>query len=297
MDEYNNIKYLTDDINHNTFYTNLLQYDTGIFFCDDNIYTYENRFIKTISCNINNGFEKIIARLSTKLQTLYISIQGISKNTLQKYILDFTTFTSIEYKGNGIFRCSKALLSSNDIYNKILNKLNSVCNNNSKKGILLCIQGEGGTGKSTLKKKLIYYLDENSKYKFDLNKISDKSTEIIDSSNTICIRDDCPRVNYDNYKKKYKLTITMERGSFFYTEYGFDTAFIINYDIKTRFRNRPFYISHISEEPYLYSNQFIKNIYHSEVLFYVIHRDAAIKIQRFIRKKFGFDSWKGYNVF
>jgi hypothetical protein len=289
-DERNHIIYLTDDINNNTFYTNLEQYNTGIFFCNDNVYTYPNKFKTAISNNLhlNNGFEKIIARLSAKLQTLYISIEGISKNILQRYILDYTTFTSIEYKENNIFRCSRTLLSSNDINNKILYKLNNVCNNNSKEGLLLCVQGEGGTGKSTLKKNLIYYLDKNTKCKFDLNNIPRKGKEIIDSTNTICIRDDCCLANYNDYKKKYKLTITMEKGSFIYTNYGFDTAFIINYDIKTRFYNRPLYISHISEEPYLYSNTFIKNIYHSEVLFNINERDAAIMIQKHMRKKLAY---------
>ena len=49
------------------------------------------------------------------------------------------------------------------------------------------------------------------KYKFDLNNIPRKGKEIIDSSNTICIRDDCSIANYDDYKKKLKIGLILIR--------------------------------------------------------------------------------------
>lgn len=255
--KYNNIDFLTDDIDNYIFYTNLPNFDTGLFFSVIGTKELQNRY-------------GILSKLSSKiLKTMYIEGHHsvFRKEELLIAILNYTTFTSIEYlgltydnennkiinKSRDLFRCSRKIYTRQET----LNKFAQLLDNDNK---LIAVQGHGGVGKSHLKLKLIEYLNQNTKYKFVVPaKLNYNSGYYISQDKSVCILDDIADANIDSLKKKHKFIIYFDYRVLKYTKnYNIHTLFIINYDIKNRFKNRQQFMHHRTPS----ITQFIKNIYH-----------------------------------
>ena len=164
--DYVNIDYLTDDIDNYMLYTNLPTFNTGMFFS----------VIGTKELNNRYG---ILSKLSSKVKdAMYIEghHKVFRKEELLEAILNYTTFTNIEYLGEtfdnqefqknnesrDIFRCSRELLTNETTLSKLADLI-------SKRNKIIAIQGHGGVGKSTLKLQLMSYLNKNTVHKFDVN--------------------------------------------------------------------------------------------------------------------------------
>tara|TARA_B100001996_G_scaffold372478_1_gene348898 strand:+ start:66 stop:1064 length:999 start_codon:yes stop_codon:yes gene_type:complete len=253
---YSNIDYLCDDADNYMFYTNLDNFDTGLFFSV--IGTQE----------LNNPFG-ILSKLSSKiLKTMYIEGHHtvFRKEELLKAILNYTTFNCIEYlgltydnkndkemnKSRDLFRCERKKYTVDESINKIV----ELCKSKNK---LIAIQGHGGTGKTTLRNKLINYLNTNTNYSITNHKGYFKSTD-----NSICILDDIYNANIKDLKQQHKYIVYLDYRVLEYLKNeDIHTLFILNYDIKERFKNRP----SLGKGCVLYDRSqsitnFINNIYH-----------------------------------
>lgn len=257
--EYNNIDFLTDDIDNYIFYTNLPNFDTCLFMSVIGTKELKNRY-------------GILSRLSAKtLKTMYIEghYNVFRKIELLKSILNYTTFTSIEYLGptydnainkqnnisRDIFRCSRKIYTEEETLDKFVELLHNTDNS------LIAIQGHGGTGKSTLNSKLINHLNTNTKYKFDISPeiLNRKTGYYISKDASVCIIDDIEYANLKDLMQKHKYIIYFDYMVLEYAkDYNIDTLFIFNYNINSRFHNRPCYLSNRTPD----ITQFIKNIYH-----------------------------------
>ena len=259
-DKYKNIIYCTDDIDNYLFYTNLPNFDTGLFMSVIGTQELDNRY-------------GILAKFSSKiLKTMYIEghHKVFRKVELLNALLKYTTFTSIEYLGitydnetfkkdnlsRDMFRCSRKIYTENETLTKFIELLN----NENK---LIAFQGHSGTGKSTFKKKLIEYLHYNTNYKFDLKSILNLGY-IISEDKSICIIDDIDYADINKLKTIHKFIIYFDYKVIEYTKnYNVDTLFIMNYDINTRFKNRPESVFMSCRTPDI-TNFNINNIYHIE---------------------------------
>ena len=258
--KYDNILFLTDDIDNYMLYTNLQNFDTGLFFSVIGTQELQNRY-------------GILSKLSSKiLKTMYIEgHHGVfRKEELFKAILNYTTFTSIEYlgltydnekdkklkKSRDLFRCSRKIYTEQETLDKFVKLLD----HDNK---LIAVQGHGGVGKSTLKSKLISYLNKHTKYKFNTSLIKKKEHYSISTSidNSVCIIDDVANVNMKKLKQKHKFIVYFDYKVLSYLKHeDIHTLFIFNYDIKSRFKNRPEFMHHRTVP----IDKFIKNIYHIE---------------------------------
>ena len=287
--DYQNIEYLTDDFNNYTCFTNLNHFDVGVVWADTNL-------------NINN-VGSLIARLSTRVDILYIQCSWMTKTDLQKHILDYSTFTSIEYrthKHRELFRCSKDVFSKDRLCQNIFNEIDNIqCSwmtktdlqtdisnyrlpqlhehglynpktgNLNTRGKIITINGHGGVGKTTLKKYLITYIHENTKYKFDdfFSKPGHglRNCKLVDNSKSICFIDDYGALEHPfMYTLQYDIIFIFDYRSFEYLKnIDIHKAFVINYDIQSRYKSRPAYCNNLSKDPI----SFINNIYHCEPLY------------------------------
>jgi len=259
--KYDNIVFLTDDIDNYMLYTNLQNFDTGLFFSVIGTQELKNRY-------------GILSKLSSKiLKTMYIEGHHtvFRKKELLKAILNYTTFTSIEYLGltydneeyeklkrsRDLFRCSRKIYTEQETLDKFVKLLDD----DNK---LIAVQGHGGVGKSCLKSKLIFYLNEHTKYKFITSPLKKKYNikgyfRSIDDS--ICILDDVANANMKELKQKHKFIIYFDYRVLSYLKHeDIHTLFIFNYDIKSRFENRP----HFMHYKTVSIDKFIKNIHHIE---------------------------------
>jgi hypothetical protein len=253
------IDFSTDDIDNFIFYNNLPDFDVCLLLSVIGTQELTNRY-------------GMLAKISTKTKNV-LYIEGhqsvFKKKELFESILNYTTFTSIEYLGKtydndickkknisrDMFRCSRKIYTHHETINKFVDLLNQ---NDSK---LIAVYGHGGIGKSTLKKHLIEYLNDKTQYKFDVNSINTKGINV-DYSNTICILDDIPYADIIKLKKVYKFIIYFDYRVLEYTQkHMIDTLFIMKYNIKKRYQNRPQYVHHRSPS---ITHPFIKNIYHIE---------------------------------
>lgn len=257
--KYPNIDYLCDDADNFMLYTNLDNFDTGLFFSVIGTQELNNRF-------------GILSKLSSKiLKTMYIEGHHtvFRKEELLKAILNYTTFTCIEYLGltydnkndkevkvsRDLFRCQRKKYTFDESIFKIVELLN----NENK---LIAIQGHGGSGKTTLRCKLIDYLNENTKYKFDKNIIRNNKGYFISNDNSICLIDDIAFADIKQLKQKHKYIVYFDYRVLEYLKNeDVHTLFIVNYDIKERLsdnKNRTNMLNDRSKS----INNFIKNIYH-----------------------------------
>lgn len=254
---YDNIIFLTDDIDNYMFYTNLQNFDTGLFLSVIGTQEIENRY-------------GILSKLSSKiLKTMYIEGHHtvFRKEELLKAILNYTTFTSIEYLGltydnneflkknssRDLFRCSRKIYTEQETLDKFVKLLD----NENK---LIAVQGHGGVGKSTLKCKLINYLNNYTKYNFDKSLCKYRGYSI-SNDNSVCIMDDvCEHgLNMKSLKQKHKFIIYFDYKVLSYIKsYDIHSLFIFKYDIKCRFKNRPTMLGDRSQT----IKKFVKNIYH-----------------------------------
>lgn len=259
--KYSNIDYLCDDADNFMFYTNLDNFDTGLFFSVIGTKELNNRF-------------GILSKLSSKiLKTMYIEGHHtvFRKEELLRAILNYTTFTYIEYlglsydnkdykemnKSRDLFRCERKKYTVNESINKIVELL-------KHENKLIAIQGHGGTGKTTLRNKLINYLNNNTNYKINDNNITNNKGYFKSTDNSICILDDIANANIKELKQRHKYIVYFDYRVLEYLKNeDIHTLFILNYDIKERFKNRP----ELGKGSVLYNrsqsiNNFINNIYH-----------------------------------
>lgn len=260
---YKNITYLCDDIDNYLFYTNLKYFDTCFLLSVIGTVELENRY-------------GILSRISNKIKNaLYIEGHHnvFLKKQLLKAILDYTTFTNIEYLGKSfdreelkknnkhrdIFRCSKYIYNHDNSIKKINNIISeNIINNNN---VNICFYGHGGVGKTYFRKKLISFLNKNTKYIFD-EKLEENKGYFIDKEKNICILDDILKPNVNELKKKFKILIQFDYRTTIYNKDNLiDYLFIFKYDIKKRFKNRNICINNRSLK---IEDIFIKNIYHIE---------------------------------
>ena len=247
--DYKNITYLTDDIDNYMLYTNLDFYDCGIIYSVIGTKELENRY-------------GMLSKVSRKiLKTMYITghHRVFKKDELFESIIKYTDFTSIEYlgeiydketdkKSRSIFRCTREIYNKQTFFDKIL----SLLSGDSK---LIAIQGHGGVGKSSLKLKLIDYLNINN-YKM-LSK--DGKHHYVSDNNLVYIMDDVKSPNIKELKRKYKYIIFFDyRVLEYLSGHDIHTLFIHNYDINSRFKNRPQMQHHRSVS----IENFVSNIYH-----------------------------------
>ena len=116
-----------------------------------------------------------LAKLSKKCNTLYLEGHINSDyNNLLKYLLYFTDFTQIEFKGiqfdnndfemekkgRAIFKCNRNIMNREESISKIL----SLLRNGNSEGISIC--GQSGSGKTFIRQKLIEAM-QDAGYKFD----------------------------------------------------------------------------------------------------------------------------------
>lgn len=254
---YLNIDYLCDDCDNYMLYTNLKNFDTGLF-------------LSVIGTKELNNRYGMLSKISSKiLKTMYIEGHHnvFKKKELLKAILNYTTFTCIEYigltydnendmninKSRDFFRCQRKEYTFDEFIYKIVESFN----NQNK---IIAIQGHGGVGKSTLRAKLINYLNKNTNYKFNNTNDFTNKGYFISTDKSICILDDIPNANIKKLKKIYKFIIYFDYRVLEYLENeDIHSLFILNYDIKKRFKNRTLDMQYNKS----YSiNNFIKNIYH-----------------------------------
>nr|UZT28777.1 hypothetical protein [Nucleocytoviricota sp.]UZT29053.1 hypothetical protein [Nucleocytoviricota sp.] len=270
-EEKNKITYLVDDVDNSAFYTNLNKVDTILLLSVIETLELQNRF-------------GMLSKLYSLCNVMYFEghVNSIYSNLL-KMLLNYTIFTTIEFKGiqydnnnfknqnkgRHVFRCSNEIFSAIDAQKQILDLLEK--NNN----YIITVVGQGGVGKSHFKHELIKYINKNSnKFKFDKNNIkytnenniikSDKNI-IVDNSDLICIIDDT-KLNddtIDSINSKYKCIIYFDYRAMEYLNKNVNTVFIMNYEIKSRFKNR--------KEKYMYDRspiinetnyKYIENIFH-----------------------------------
>lgn len=270
-EEKKKISYLVDDVDNSAFYTNLNKFDTILLLSVIETLELQNRF-------------GMLSKLSSLCNVMYFEghVNSIYSNLL-KMLLNYTMFTSIEFKGiqydnnnfknqnkgRHVFRCSNETFSAIDAQKQILDLLEK------KNKYIIAVVGQGGVGKSHFKHELIEYINKSSnKLKFDENNIkytnenniikSDNNI-IVDNSNLLCIIDDV-KINddtIDSINSKYKYIIYFDYRAMEYLNKNVNTVFIMNYDIKSRFKNR--------EEKYMYDRspiinetnyEYIENIFH-----------------------------------
>jgi GTPase SAR1 family protein len=137
------------------------------------------------------------------------------------------------------------------------------------KGKIITINGHGGVGKTTLKEYLITYIHENTKYNFDdffsKPRHGVKNCKLVDNSKSICFIDDYQELEHPfMYTLQYDIIFIFDYKSFEYLKnIDIHKAFVINYDIQSRYKSRPAYCKNLSKDPI----SFINNIYHCEPLY------------------------------
>ena len=253
------IDFLTDDIDNYIFYTNLPAFDTCLFLSVIGTKELQHRY-------------GILARAASKTkQVMYVEGHHnvFRRRELQRAILTYTTFTCIEYIGEtydqpddkkakrsrDLFRCSRKIHSRSEVI-KTLSEMTA-----DKVGKTIAIQGHGGVGKSTFKRELIHFLNNNTEHKFDTDSLPDKGCEISENE-MVCIVDDVKPKRLKKLRNRHRTIIYFDYRVIDYTkDWEVDTLFIMNYDIKTRYQTRPQFI-HNRTPPIAYP--FIKNIYHIE---------------------------------
>lgn len=266
-DESTKITYLTDDVDNYAFYTKLPMFDTILLLSVIETVELQNRF-------------GMLAKLSALCKVMYFEghINSIYSNLL-KMLLNYTTFTTIEFKGiqydnidfqnknkgRHVFRCSNQKYNVTCAQNKVL----QLIENNSSH--IITIVGNGGVGKSHFKHKLIDYINKNSrKFQFDENKtkytdenniVHSENKVIEDNTGELCIIDDV--VLQDSDILKYKYVIYFDYKALTYLTSNVNTIFFMNTDLMQRYNNR--------EEKYKYHRSphmndsllsHINNIYH-----------------------------------
>ena len=268
-EEKNKISYLVDDVDNSTFYTNLNKFDTIMLLSVIETLELQNRY-------------GMLSKLSSLCNVMYFEghVNSIYSNLL-KMLMDYTMFTTIEFKGiqydnnnfknqnkgRHMFRCSNEKFETKDAQKQILNLMEQ------NETHIISVIGQGGVGKSHFKHQLIEYINKNSnKFNFDEDKIKytnenniikSNNNIIVDNNKLLCIIDDI-KLNDDNISNsKYKYIIYFDYRALEYLNKNVNTVFIMNYDIKTRFKNR--------EEKYMYDRSptinkshynYIENIYH-----------------------------------
>ena len=136
-------------------------------------------------------------------------------------------------KSRDLFRCERKKYTVDESINKIVELL-------KHENKLIAIQGHGGTGKTTLRNKLINYLNNNTNYKINDNNITNNKGYFKSIDNSICILDDIANANIKELKQKHKYIVYFDYRVLEYLKNeNIHTLFILNYDIKERFKNRP----------------------------------------------------------
>tara|TARA_B100000424_G_scaffold57824_2_gene41885 strand:+ start:10454 stop:11515 length:1062 start_codon:yes stop_codon:yes gene_type:complete len=268
-EEKNKITYLVDDVDNSAFYTNLNKFDTILLLSVIETLELQNRF-------------GMLSKLSNLCNVMYFEghVNSIYSNLL-KMLMNYTMFTTIEFKGiqydnnnfrnqnkgRHVFRCSNEKFQTIDAQKQILNLMEQ------KETHIISVIGQGGVGKSHFKHQLIEYINKNSnKFNFDEDKIkytnenniiNSNNNIIVDNNELLCIIDDVKLNDDDISNSKYKYIIYFDYRALEYLNKNVNTVFIMNYDIKTRFKNR--------EEKYMYDRSptinkshynYIENIYH-----------------------------------
>tara|TARA_Y100000389_G_C17280169_1_gene422539 strand:- start:177 stop:827 length:651 start_codon:yes stop_codon:yes gene_type:complete len=198
---------------------------------------------------------------------------------LLKMLLNYTTFTNIEFKGiqfdndqfkqqnkgRHVFRCSNEKFNTVDAQRKILHLIEY-----TDKQVITLV-GNGGVGKSQFKHDLIEFINKTSstfrfndnkiKYTNENNIIQSENKIIIDDTNTLCIVDDVILQDTDLSRYKYIIYFDYRALNYLYT--NVNSVFFIHNDLQDRFKNR--------EEKYKYDRSpqindslynHIENIYH-----------------------------------
>jgi len=133
-----NINFILDDIDNPFFWNSIKQFDTSLFLSVIDTQELENRF-------------GILSRLSQKTDEV-MYLEGHNKqpfNKYVKYILNYTTFSEIVYKGSiederVVIRCAKNYINADDCVD-IIKK----CQYNK-----IAVIGRHYVGKSFIRKKL-----------------------------------------------------------------------------------------------------------------------------------------------
>jgi len=266
--EKEKITYLVDDIDNYLCFTNLKKVDTILLLSVVETLELKNRY-------------GMLAKLSALTNVMYLEghVNSVYSNLLEM-LLNYTLFTTIEFKGyqydnanfkardtsRHVFRCAHEKFMTEDATQKILTLLET------KERHVFSIIGNGGTGKTTFKHRLIDYINEHSTvFKFNSDQIEyntdgtivmSKNGIIYDESNSICIIDDVKLPNFDQIIKTYKFVICVDYRAMEYIS-GVNSLFYMNYDINERFNNRELKYKY-DRSPTIYKNSLktLENVYH-----------------------------------
>ena len=239
----NKITYICDDIDNYFLYTNLEKVDTVLLLSVIETQELTNRF-------------GMLSKFALLCNVMYFEghINSIYENLI-KYIINYTNFTTIEFKGfqydndnfqienkkRSIFRCSRDFLTHDTFINKVYNLL---CSSNKEH---IAVVGRGGTGKTTLRKKLLYYLNDNG-YNFNLTNIEQENQIMfIDKTNNTIIVDDVIGTEIEPYYKMNYNIIYFDYRATEYMKNRLTTVFNIQSNSLTN-SNRP-YSSSLSHSP------------------------------------------------
>lgn len=177
------IQYICDDIDNYFLYTTLPDFDTIMLLSVIETQELTNRF-------------GMLAKLSKKCNTLYLEGHVNSDyNNLLKYLLCYTDFTQIEFKGTqfdnddfemekkgrSIFKCNRNIMNREESILKLLSLLRT----GNRECISIC--GQSGSGKTFIRQKLIEAMQEDG-YTFDeILKLDDNKRPEQQENNVIYI--------------------------------------------------------------------------------------------------------------
>ena len=259
--KHDNIEFMTDDLDNYLFYASLPDFDTCLFLS----------VIGTKELQHRHG---ILARLAAKTQRV-MYIEGhrhvFRKEEILKAVLEYTTFTTIEYlgltfdneaheaagKSRDLFRCSRDMLSWERSIEALSNLLSG------DEDCLLLVQGHGGTGKSTLRRHLIEHLTTHTRHKFESpgwDGTKSKGT-FASLDGEVCVLDDVSNPDFETLKGSHKRLVCFDYRALEYAgDHEVDALFITSQDAKTRFEKRPKYKAHRTPP----IDRFVGSVYHVE---------------------------------
>lgn len=254
----NNVTYICDDIDNYFLYTNI----------DDKIDTV--LLLSVIETQELTNKMGMLSKFAKLCNVLYLEGHVNSKyENIVKYLTNYTDFTQIEFKGlqydnsdlkeknlgRHIFRCSRDSHSFETSLNCILRLLKESSINHK-----IAVSGKGGAGKTTLRRSLLLFLNNNG-FDFDTSDINKENNVLfIDDKNKVVIIDDIEGKQCEHFWKNHEYkVIYFDYRSIEYMSSYTTTVFYIKSNAKT-FENRPYEYSLLRSPTDILYN--VLNIYH-----------------------------------
>jgi len=224
------VDFIADDIDNYFFHANLPNFDTIMFLS----------VIGTVELADNKA---ILARLSQKCKVMYLEGHHNSDfSSLQKMIVDYTSFNQIEYLGKTydnpddkigrhFWRLAKTKVPYDNVANMIYDLLDKATS-----PLKIAVMGFGGVGKSTIRSRLVELCNNaqgfNQIYKNPKNENSVGYAGINSLGHSYLILDDI----YFNGRNNNSLVLFDYKAQDILNEA--DIVFYVGYNPEARFRER-----------------------------------------------------------